>query len=85
MGNTPLHLACNHNQLEVARLLTEERCCDQNIRNLRGELAVHIACAKGSYELVKLAIRYIQVIVITFALFSVARPDSSNGLEHLVY
>lgn len=54
MGNTPLHLACNHNQVEVARLLTEERCCDQNIRNLRGELAVHIACAKGSYELVKL-------------------------------
>ena len=54
VGNTPLHLACNHNQVEVARLLTEERCCDQNIRNLRGELAVHIACAKGSYELVKL-------------------------------
>jgi len=43
---------------------------------------LHPHAAKG---LGKLAIRYIQVIVIAFALFSVARPDSSNGLGHLVY
>ena len=53
-GNTPLHLACNHNQVKVARLLTEERRCNQNIRNVKGELPLHIVCASGTYELVKL-------------------------------
>ena len=51
-GNTPLHVACKHNNIKFAELLLKLQC-DPNIRNNRGELPLHIA-ASQSLGLVKL-------------------------------
>ena len=54
LGNTPLHYACKHQQLEIVRFLTKEKSCSQNITNKSGQLPLHIACDLQSLELVKL-------------------------------
>ena len=53
-GNTPLHLACRANKMEIVRFLALERHCSQEIQNKAGQLPLHIACRQQSLELVKL-------------------------------
>ena len=53
LGNTPLHIACESNNTEFAKLLLEIFQCDTNIKNDQGEVPLHIAASK-SLELVKL-------------------------------
>lgn len=56
-GNTPLHIACMYGYLELVKFLTEDRQCNQSVRNQRGELPIHIACCReqGSpLEVIKL-------------------------------
>ena len=53
-GNTPLHYACKHLQVEIVRFLTKEKNCSQNITNKLGQLPLHIACDLQSLELVKM-------------------------------
>ena len=53
-GNTPLHIACMYEHLELVKFLTEERKCNQKINNQVGKLPLHIACEHGSLEIVKL-------------------------------
>jgi len=45
-GNTPLHIACMYKHLELVRFLTEDRKCNQSVKNQRGELPIHIACCR---------------------------------------
>ena len=57
--NTPLHEAClarrGYHSVDVIRYLVEEKQCDVNIPNSKGELPLHILCAKGtSVNIVKL-------------------------------
>ena len=54
LGNTPLHIACSHNNVELVQFLTEQCQCDQTIQNKDGELPLHIACRQRSLEVVKL-------------------------------
>ena len=44
-GNTPLHLACTENNMEVVQFLVLERHCRQDVPNIRGEIPLHIACS----------------------------------------
>ena len=54
-GNTPLHIACMWKCLELVKFLTEERKCNQQVKNRAGKLPLHIACECGSsLEIVKL-------------------------------
>ena len=53
-GNTPLHIACQHNNAKMVKYLVEERQCDTTVRNNYGELPLHIACAHKLLEVVKL-------------------------------
>ena len=53
-GDTPLHIACLRNSIEIVKYLTEECHCDPQIQNCQGVLPLHIACSSGSLEIVKL-------------------------------
>ena len=51
-GNTPLHYACKRNCYDIVKYLVE-RGCDQTIQNYQGDLALHLACCKASFEIVE--------------------------------
>ena len=51
-GQTPLHLACQHDMIDVVKLLINKYNCDQFVENLSKEYPLHIACAQ-SLALVK--------------------------------
>ena len=53
-GDTPVHIACRHYQIDTVTYLTQERHCALNIANNKGELPLHIACQQKSLEMVKL-------------------------------
>ena len=53
-GDTPLHIACLRNSIEIVKYLTEECHCDPQIQNCQGVLPLHFACSNGSLEIVKL-------------------------------
>ena len=53
-GDTPLHIACLRNSIEIVKYLTEECHCDPQIQNCQGVLPLHIACSNGPLEMVKL-------------------------------
>ena len=52
-GDTPLHIACKHGQVEFVKYLTEQCMCDPSIENRSNELSVHYAC-QHSLEMVEL-------------------------------
>ena len=52
-GDTPLHIACLCNSIEIVKYLTEECCCDPQIRNLEGDTPLHIACQYKEDMIVK--------------------------------
>ena len=53
-GDTPVHIACRHSQIDIVAYLTRERHCNITISNNEGELPLHIACQRNSLEMVKL-------------------------------
>ena len=53
-GDTPLHIACLRNSIEIVKYLTEECHCDPQVQNFQGVLPLHIACSNGPLEMVKL-------------------------------
>ena len=53
IGNTPLHTACVHGQLDVVKLLTREIGCDPNNTNSEGLSCLHLAARYGHLPLVK--------------------------------
>ena len=53
-GDTPVHIACRHSQIDIVTYLTQERHCALNIANNEGELPLHIACQQKLLEMVKL-------------------------------
>ena len=55
-GNTPLHIACQNNNIKFATFLLADLHCDSNVKNDLGEIPLHLAAAK-SIELVKLVAR----------------------------
>ena len=55
-GNTPLHIACQNNNIKYATFLLADLHCDSNVKNDLGEIPLHLAAAK-SMELVKLVAR----------------------------
>ena len=52
-GNTPLHTACVHGQLDVVKLLTREIGCDPNNTNNEGLSCLHLAAQHGHMPLVR--------------------------------
>ena len=52
-GNTPLHTACVHGQLDVVIFLTCEIGCDPNITNSEGMSCFHLAAWHGHLPLVR--------------------------------
>ena len=54
-GNTPLHMAYQNGRTDIVRYLVEERKCDFNVVNNKGELPLHLACKhKYGKEIVRL-------------------------------
>lgn len=53
-GDSALHFACRSNTPEVVSFLIQEKQCDPAIANKKQELPLHLACANGSLEIVKL-------------------------------
>ena len=52
-GRTPLHIACEHDDLELVSFLVSQQC-DQSIADTDGCLALHVACMHSSLEILKL-------------------------------
>ena len=52
-GNTPLHTASTHGQLDIVQLLTGEIGCDPNHTNSEGLSCLHMATQHGHLSLVK--------------------------------
>ena len=53
VGNTPLHSACVHGQLDIVQLLTREIGCDPNDTNSEGLSCLHLASQHGHLPLVR--------------------------------
>ena len=53
IGNTPLHTACVHGQLDIVQLLTHEIGCDPNNTNSEGLSCLHLASQHGHLPLVR--------------------------------
>ena len=53
-GESMLHVACAHRQLEIVEFLVTGRYCNQVVQNHTGQTALHIACKIGCLETVKL-------------------------------
>ena len=53
-GNTPLHLACQHEYFELAEHLLTNCKCDPSVVNVNGELPLHIAVSKSQLKIIKL-------------------------------
>ena len=51
--NTPLHLACQHNNLEISRYLLHKGA-DANLTNNKGNTPLHLACMLNKFKLSKL-------------------------------
>ena len=55
VGNTPLHMAFQKGSTDMIQYLVEERKCDFNVANNKGELPLHLACKlKCGKEIVQL-------------------------------
>ena len=52
-GRTPLHIACEHDYLELVSFLVLQQC-DQSIADTDGRLALHVACMHSSLEILNL-------------------------------
>ena len=52
-GNTPLHTACVHGQMDVVQLITREIGCDPNNTNFEGLSCLHLATQHGHLPLVR--------------------------------
>jgi len=53
-GNTPLHLACEYEQVDIVRLLTLEKCCSQSIQNSNALQTCLLAAVQVSLVLAEL-------------------------------
>ena len=53
VGNTPLHLACAHNSINVVKFLIEEMGVNTSCQSMDGNSSVHTAVQKGSLDVVK--------------------------------
>ena len=52
-GNTPLHTACVHGQLDIVQLLTHKIGCDPNNTNNEGLSSLHLAAQHGHLSLIR--------------------------------
>ena len=52
-GNTPLHTACVHGQLDIVQILTREIGCDSNNTNTEGLSCLHLTAQHGHLPLVR--------------------------------
>ena len=53
-GNTPLHIACEENNMAIVKYLIETKQCDFTIQNEKRELPLHIACTRNNLEMAML-------------------------------
>jgi ankyrin repeat protein len=51
-NNTPLHVACEHNNVEVVAFLMKKKCLTDCVNDF-GNSPLHIACEKGYSQIVK--------------------------------
>ena len=58
-GNTPLHTACVHDQLDIVQLFTHEIGCDPNDTNSEGLSCLHLAAQHGHLPLVRYLIEVV--------------------------
>ena len=92
-GNSPLHLACSHNQVSVIELLVTKYNCDQFVRNFNyfrdeDELPLHLACAQSldAVKLLTVDLSYLSVVSKAgFTPFHVACVHSKlNVVQYLL-
>ena len=51
-GKTPLHYACQYNQLPIVQYLLS-KCVESSIQDLEGDTPLHMACRNGHVEIVR--------------------------------
>ncbi|CAH1795379.1 unnamed protein product, partial [Owenia fusiformis] len=68
-GHTPLHMAVEHNLLEVVKLLLKAGC-DPNLSTLDGKTPLYMACENGKFEVIQ-------------ALTEHPGIDLDRGLKHV--
>jgi ankyrin repeat protein len=54
-GTTPLHIACNYNNIEVVKLLLQQQI-DVNLKNTDGDTPLSIAIRQNHTEVIKLLV-----------------------------
>ena len=52
-GNSPLHIACINNDIQMTKVVAELEC-DPNLTNNDGDTPLHLACKSGSLQLAQL-------------------------------
>ena len=52
-GDTPLHLACRHGNLNIAQYLTSEAHCNPSCENNDGDTPLHHASLNGCTHIVQ--------------------------------
>jgi len=53
-GETPLHIASRHGNLDTVKVLVSRKECELNILDERGNTPLHLACYKKALSIVKL-------------------------------
>ena len=79
-GNTALHMACDHDYPEIAKLLIKESTklkLDLNSRGTYGCTAFHMACERGVASVVKIMLEQ----AVRFDIFLKAGSDDKNGFH----
>ena len=56
LGNTPLHIACEKNDVQLLEVAAEFNC-DPNLTNNAGDTPLHLACTSGNLEIVRLLMK----------------------------
>ena len=83
-GDTPLHIACLRNSIEIVKYLIEECRCDPQVQNCRGVLPLHIACSNGPLEMVKLVSHCNTNTTITSTCTWISRDTCKDPTVHVV-
>ena len=87
-GDSMLHVACRHEQVDIVKFLVEDQYCSQMIQNHAGKLPIHIACESNSLDIVKLVSSNCKINTKTAAgetpLHIACRHNHIVAIEHLM-
>ena len=81
-GDTPLHVACEKNKIEIVKLLLQNSNIDVNVEDEYGNTPLYIACEKNYIEIVKLLLAKSD-IEIYFDYNTFKEEETFNWMEDL--